>query len=124
MSAERASALAAAAATRSLEAERRAREALAVLAERGESITFKAVAARANVSRQFLYSHEELRAEIEKLRGEQLRTPQVPARERASDDSIRARLRATLDENKRLRIEIAGLRAELALAHGRVRELR
>ena len=49
--------------------------------------------------------------------------PRLPAHQRASDDSIRARLRGTLEENKRLRAENAQLREELALAHGRVREL-
>jgi hypothetical protein len=44
-------------------------------------------------------------------------------RERASDESTRSRLRAALDENKRLREEIAALREEVGLAHGRVREL-
>lgn len=124
MSAERASALRAAAATRSLDAEQRARKALAALDEHGDSITFKAVAARAKVSRQFLYSHDDLRSAIEQRRGRQLRaSPPVPARERATEDSTRARLRVTLDENKRLRDEIADLREELALAHGRVREV-
>ena len=41
---------------------------------------------------------------------------------RSRDDSLRARVRSTLDENKRLREEIVALRQELALAHGRVRE--
>ena len=123
MSAEGVSALRSAAATRSLEAEQRARQALNALDEQGELITFMAVAARANVSRQFLYSHGELRAEIDQLRGKQLRAPsRLPERERASEDSVRARLRATLDENKRLRDEMVGLREELAIAHGQVRE--
>jgi hypothetical protein len=43
--------------------------------------------------------------------------------ERSRDESIRVRLRTALDVNKRLRQEIAALRDELALAHGRVREL-
>ena len=45
------------------------------------------------------------------------------SRRRASENSTRARLRGTLEENKRLRAENALLREELALAHGRVREL-
>lgn len=123
MSSERISALRSAAATRSLDAERRARNALAALDKQGEQITFKAVAAHANLSRQFLYSHGALRVEIDRLRAEQLRRPsRLPASERASDDSLRARVRSTLDENKRLREEIVALREELALAHGRVRE--
>jgi hypothetical protein len=113
-----------AAAARSLEAEQRARRALVDLHRRGELISFAAVAARASVSRQFLYSHGGLRAEIEQLRGEQQRAPaRLPARERASDESVRTRLRVALDENKRLREEVAELRDELALAHGHVREL-
>jgi hypothetical protein len=47
----------------------------------------------------------------------------LPIRQRASDASLRARLRAALDDNKRQRDEIAALRDELAIAHGRVREL-
>ncbi len=124
MSIERRSALREAAAARSMDAAERARRALVDLHRRGETITFAGIATRANVSRQFLYSHDELRTEIERLRGEHQRTPgALPARERASDESIRTRLRAALDENKRLREEIADHREELALAHGRVREL-
>ncbi len=122
MSAERTSALRHAAATRSLDAEQRARNALAALDEQGGAVTFKAVAALANVSRQFLYSRDDLRTAIEQLREQQLRAPRLPARERASEDSTRARLRATLEENKRLREALVELRDELALAHGRVRE--
>ena len=47
----------------------------------------------------------------------------LPVRQRASDASLRARLRAALDESQRQREENARLREELALAHGRVREL-
>jgi len=47
----------------------------------------------------------------------------LPVRQRASDESLRARLRAALDDNQRQRELIAGLREELAIAHGRVREL-
>jgi Family of unknown function (DUF6262) len=121
---ERGNGLRAAAAARSADATERARRALVDLHERGETITFAGVAARANVSREFLYSHTDLRAEIERLRGEPQPAPaRPPSSERASDGSIRTRLRAALDENKRLREEIAELRVELALTHGRVREL-
>jgi len=76
------------------------------------------------VSRAFLYQHAELRTEIEALRTAHASSPAaLPARQRASDASLRARLRAALDEGQRLREEIARLREELALAHGRVREL-
>jgi hypothetical protein len=76
------------------------------------------------VSRAFLYAHTELRGEIETLRSLQGTAPaRLPVRQRASDSSLRARLRAALDENQRQRGQIAALREELALAHGRVREL-
>jgi len=119
VSVEHTTGLRAAAATRSADAAERARRALVDLDKRGDTITFASVAARAKVSRQFLYAHDELRAEIERLRGE---SP-LPARERASEESIRARLRGTLEENKRLRAEIVELRDELALTHGQLREL-
>lgn len=112
------------AARRTLVAEQRVRAALREFEREGAAITFAAVAQRARVSRAFLYQHGELRAEIERLREAQSATPARPAsRERASDASLRARLRAALDECTREREEIARLREELALAHGRVREL-
>jgi uncharacterized protein DUF6262 len=109
-----------AAVARSVSAAERARGALVDLHGRGETVSFASVAARANVSRQFLYTHPDLRAEIERLRSE---PRPAPARQQASDESMRIRLRAALDDNKRLRQQIAELRDELALTHGRVREL-
>ena len=116
--------LADAAARRTLDAEQRVRGALRELDRQGAAITFAGVAQRAQVSRAFLYQHAELRAEIEALRTAQAATlARMPIRQRASDASLRARLRAALDEGQRQREEIARLREELALAHGRVREL-
>lgn len=124
MSSERAIVLRAAAAARSAGATERARHALAELDRRGETISFVRVAAYASVSRQFLYSHSDLRLEIERLRHKSLPgAAGLPMGERANDDSVRVRLRAALDEHKRLRGEIAARREELAHAHGRVREL-
>jgi transposase-like protein len=112
-----------AAGTRSLTAEERARQALADLDRRGSPISFQAVATHAGVSRAFLYTHPQLRATIEQLRDQHQHAPsRLPAHQRATDDSIRVRLRGTLEENKRLRAENAQLREELALAHGQVRE--
>lgn len=116
--------LAEAAAKRTLEAEQRVRSALRELDRDGAMVTFVAVAERARVSRAFLYQHAELRSQIEALRAADVAAPpRVPVRQRASDASLRARLRAALDESQRQREEIARLREELALAHGRVREL-
>lgn len=116
--------LAEAAAKRTLDAEQRVRATLRQLDADSAAVSFAKVAERARVSRAFLYAHPELRAEIEALRSVQGAEPaRLPVRQRASDSSRRARLRAALDENQRQREEIAALREELALAHGRVREL-
>ena len=119
-------ALRSSAAARSIAAEQRARHALAELDRRGQPITFLAVATEAGVSARYLYAHPQLRATIEQLRDEQHSTPRrgCPQHPRANDESIRARLRGTLEENKRLRAENAQLRDELALAHGEIRELK
>ena len=116
--------LAAAAARRTLDAEQRVRGAVRELDREGVTVTFASVAECARVSRAFLYQHAELRAEIEALRIAQAPAPApLPVRHRASDASLRTRLRAALDDSQRQREEIARLREELALAHGRVREL-
>lgn len=125
MSGSRADALRQATDARSLAAEQRARQALAALDRRGSPISFQAVATEAGVSRAFLYAHPQLRATIEQLRDPHQHTPsRLPAHQRASEQSTRARLRGVLEENKRLRAENAQLRNELALAHGEVRELK
>ncbi len=125
MSAQRSQALHSAAAARSVAAEQRARHAVAELNRRGQPITFLAVASEAGVSARYLYAQPQLRATIEQLREEQHSTPSRTRRQpRASDESIRARLRGTLEENKQLRAENAQLRDELALAHGEIRELK
>lgn len=116
--------LADAAARRTLDAEQRVRTALRELDREGATISFAGVADRARVSRAFLYEHADVRAEIEALRAAQASVPaRLPVRQRASDVSLRARLRAALDDNQRQREELARMRDELAIAHGRVREL-
>lgn len=125
MSAQRSRALHSAAAARSVAAEQRARHAIAELDRHGQPITFLAVASEAGVSARYLYAHPQLRATIEQLREERHGTPSRTRRQpRANDESIRARLRGTLEENKQLRAENAQLRDELALAHGEIRELK
>jgi Family of unknown function (DUF6262) len=125
VSTRRADVLRGAADARSLAAEKRARRAVQELQRRGVTITFQAVAAEAGVSRAFLSGHRQLRTAIEQLRREhQDIPPRPPAHQRASEESLRARLRGMLEENKRLRSENAQLCDELALAHGEVRELK
>ena len=91
----RAGALSAAAQRKSEAASGRARNALKALDARGAEITFQAVARAAGVSRQWLYTQPELRAEIEQLRAanDEPGARRAPARERAS---ARARTRCDI----------------------------
>lgn len=109
---------------RSSDAIARDQAALAELARRGEQVTFQAIAREAGVSRQWLYTHPELRSEIERARATRVAPTggDVPAVERSSEASLRQRLEGLLDENRRLRQENAELREELALAYGHQRE--
>lgn len=115
-----------AASRRSIDAVARARTAIDELTRSGEQVSFQAVARRAGVSRQWLYTNPELRAEIERLRAMHADRSgsSVPAAERSSEASQRQRVEGLLEENRRLRQENAELRDELALAYGRQRETR
>ena len=103
----------------------RAEQALRDLDREGAAVSFQGVARRAGVSRQWLYTQPALRAEIERLRD---RPPSiadgVPARQRATEASLRQRLETLRVENQRLREENASLKNELALAYGQQRHVR
>jgi hypothetical protein len=103
----------------------RARNAIRRLDQAGEPVSFQAVAREAGVSRQFLYTVDQLRREIERLRTAHLERGDrsLPAAQRASDASLKARNQMLLDENRRLRDELGGLREELAGAWGELRGL-
>jgi Family of unknown function (DUF6262) len=112
---------------RSQATRQRAVRALRKLAADGTPITFDAVARTAGVSRSWLYGQPDLRAEVERLRALTAHTPvspPVPARQRASDASLRRRLEAVNAEIRRLREENRQLREQLAWAHGEVRAAR
>ncbi|WP_433207073.1 DUF6262 family protein [Nocardia sp. CA-107356] len=86
----------AAARRRTTATRRRAAAALRRMDNAGQSISFDALAREAKVSRSWLYSQPDLRAEIERLRDR--RNPaspdrQVPDRQHASDASLRQRLK-------------------------------
>jgi hypothetical protein len=118
-----AEALAQAAAARHRRAVARAEQALRELDADGAPISFQAVARRAGVSRQWLYTQPALRTQIEQLRDDApARTEAVPARQRASEASLRQRLESLRAENQRLRADNASLKAELAIAYGRQRQ--
>jgi hypothetical protein len=115
-----------AAAARRQRTVQRAERALRELdAEGAAAVSFQAVALRTGVSRQWLYTQPALRAEIEQLRDRaRARTDGVPARQRATEASLRQRLGTLRAENRRLREENASLRTELAIAYGQRRGLR
>jgi Family of unknown function (DUF6262) len=110
---------------RSERAVERARRAIRRLDRAREPVSFQSVAREAGVSRQFLYGHDQLRGEIERLRSAHLEAAEaVPSAQRASEASWKARNQTLIDENRRLREEVAGLREELAGAWGEVRAVK
>lgn len=92
----------------------------------GTAVTFGIVARAAGVSRSWLYTQPDLRAEIERLRTERERASDdpVPARQRASDASLIRRLEAASERNRRLTEENRQLREQLARALGDLRAAR
>jgi len=119
---ERRHALAHAARRKHRIARERAADAIRRLVRERRPITFAAVAARAQVSRQWLYTQPDLRQEIDRLRHHQAATGQaIQAGERASHASLQQRVELLLEENRCLRAEITDLKAELAIAHGQRR---
>jgi hypothetical protein len=102
----------------------RAIQALRRLAATGDPVTFDTVARTAGVSRSWLYGQSDLRTEVERLRGDARpapgasTAPPIPARQRASDASLRRRLEAVNAEIRRLRQENQQLREQLAWALG------
>lgn len=95
-------------------------QALRELDRAGTWVTFQAVAAAATVSRSWLYSQPDIRVEIERLREATCRppVPPIPAGQRTSDSSLRARLEAALERNRALTEENQRLRRQLGLALG------
>jgi AraC-like DNA-binding protein len=113
-------ALIAAAQQRAHDTRHRAVEALRRLDAAGETITFISVARAAGVSRSWLYRQSDLRTEIDRLRTRGTATP-IPSAQRASTESQRRRLEATLDEIQRLKAENHQLRQQVAERYGRRR---
>ncbi|WP_432991611.1 DUF6262 family protein [Dactylosporangium sp. CA-233914] len=100
---------------------KRAVAALRRMDKSGLLITFDAVAKHAHVSRSWLYTQPDLRAEIERLRARRNPAPSgqpVPVRQRASDASLLRRLEVAADRIRRLEAENQQLREALALALG------
>lgn len=97
----------------------RARQAIEDLDRAGTSITFTAVATTAGVSRSWLYTQADLSDTITRLRHTTASTTTtIPAAQRATTDSLRARLDAARTEIRHLRAENADLHAQLARTLG------
>jgi len=94
--------------------------ALRELDRAGTPITFETVAHHAGVSRSWLYSQPDLRADIERLREITGRAPTaaVPAAQRTSDASLLRRLQAAQARNRQLSEDNQRLRRQLAHALG------
>ena len=118
--------LAAAAARRHQLTRARAIQALRELDRAGSPVTFASVAGAAGISRSWLYTQPDIRDQIRQLRG--TRSPglasAIPASQRATDTSLRARVSTSLQRNQQLAEENARLRRQLARALGDHRSTR
>ncbi len=85
-------------------------------------VTFAGVAQAAGVSRSWLYTQPDISGQIRRLRNST--DGAIPAGQRATDASLRARLAAALDRNRQLADENARLRRQLARALGDQRSAR
>ena len=113
--------LAQAAAGRHQAALKKASNAIEHLDRSGQPVTFSAVAAAAGVSRTWLYRNPGIRDLITRLRTEPSRPASTRAAQRASAESLRARLDAAAQEISRLRAENATLREHAARHLGQQR---
>jgi hypothetical protein len=98
----------------------RASDAIERLDSTGQPVTFSAVAATAGVSRAWLYRHPGIRDLISSLRSSSPATSS-PAAQRATAESLKARLDAAREEITRLRTENTTLRHQLARQLGQNR---
>ena len=100
--------------------------ALRELDRAGTPVTFGGVAQAAGVSRSWLYTQPDISGQIRRLREKAGAgsAGAIPAGQRATDASLRARLATALDRNKQLAGENARLRRQLARALGDQRSSR
>jgi hypothetical protein len=87
----------------------------------GASVTIAGVASAAAVSRSWLYDQPELLAAALRLRERIPSATRVPAKQRATDESLRQRLDAARADIERLRTENAALHDQLARTLGEQR---
>lgn len=86
----------------------------------GTPVNFELVARNADVSRSWLYTQPDIRAQIERLREATRHSPApaIPAAQRTSDASLLTRLQAANENNRLLTQENQRLRRQLAHALG------
>jgi len=97
----------------------RARDTIEEFDRAGTAVTFTSIASAAGVSRSWLYTQADLRDAITRLRHTTTSiTPTRPAAQRATTDSLRARLDAARNEIHHLRTDNANLHAQLARTLG------
>jgi len=87
----------------------------------GTPVTFARVAEAAGISRSWLYTQHDISSQIRRLRQKTNAVGSadgIPAAQRATDASLRARLATALERNKQLADENARLRRQLARALG------
>ena len=103
----------------------RAIQAIRELDHAGSLVTFAGVAGQAGISRSWLYSQPDIRAEITRLRDATSRSgpAPIPASQRASDASLLRRLEAAHAERTRLLEERTRLREENARLKATIRTL-
>jgi 2'-5' RNA ligase len=102
-------------------------QALREIDRAGTPVTFAGVAQAAGVSRSWLYTQPGISDQIRRLRKDTDGADgagAIPAGQRATGASLRARLTAALDRNKQLADENARLRRQLARALGDQRSAR
>jgi hypothetical protein len=97
----------------------RAVQALRELDRADTPVTFAGVAQAAGISRSWLYAQPDISSHIRRLREKTDGAGSVPAGQRATEASLRARLTTALDRNKQLADENARLRRQLA-AHSAI----
>ena len=102
-------------------------QALRELDRAGTPVTFARVAEAAGISRSWLYTQPDISSQIRRLRQKTNAVGSadgIPAAQRATDASLRARLATALERNKQLADENARLRRQLARALGDQRSSR
>ena len=96
-------------------------QALREIDRAGTPVNFARVAQAAGISRSWLYTQPDISSQIRRLRQKTNAAGSadgIPAAQRATDASLRARLATTLERNKQLADENARLRRQLARALG------